>query len=176
MENFPTIYTQRLVLRKLTPDDFPLLVKHANNRKVAQHILNMPHPFDEPQAVFRMHYVVQGFRNKERFVFAIALQDTDELIGEISLHVEQTRNIAQLAYWVAEPFWRQGFATEAALSVIRFGLGTLGLQLIFAECHPDNIASEKVLVKCGMMKNPGSGGILQYVVEAKSASEVRTSP
>jgi hypothetical protein len=35
MENFPTIYTQRLVLRKLTPDDFLLLVKHANNRKIA---------------------------------------------------------------------------------------------------------------------------------------------
>ena len=53
---------------------------------------------------------------------------------------------------------------------------TLGLRLIFAECHPDNIASEKVLVKCGMTKNTGSGGILQYVMEAKSASGIRTFP
>jgi [ribosomal protein S5]-alanine N-acetyltransferase len=166
MEHFPTIYTQRLVLRKLTPDDFSSLVMHANNRKVAQNILNMPYPFSEPQAVFRMHYVVQGFKNKERLVFAVALKDTNELIGEISLHLEKSRNIAQLAYWIGEPFWGRGFATEAAISVIRFGFDTSGFQLIFAECHPDNIASQKVLIKCGMTQKPSSGGILRYVMEA----------
>src|SRR5687767_13632538 len=167
MDIFPTIYTQQLVLRKLTPDDFPSLVKYANNDKIASHILNMPYPFGEPQAVFRMHYVVQGFKNYERFVFAVALLQSNELIGEISLHLEKSRNIAQLAYWVAQPFWGKGFATEAGLSILHFGFHTLELQTIFAECHPDNAASEKVLIKCGMTKNATTGGILQYVIEAK---------
>ncbi len=64
MEFFPELNTKRLKLRKIQVEDIPSLVKYANNKKISDHILNIPYPYQEPDAVFRISYIVQGFKNK----------------------------------------------------------------------------------------------------------------
>jgi ribosomal-protein-alanine N-acetyltransferase len=165
MEVFPELYTQRLKLRQISVDDISSLVKYANNKKIAGHIINITYPYQEPDAVFRISYVVQGFKKRERYVFAIILLDGEEFIGEISLHLDKQRNIAQLGYWIGEPFWDKGITTEATAAILDFGFKKLNLDTIFAECHIENIASEKVLLKNRMKKLGGSGSVFQYRME-----------
>ena len=160
MDYFPTLYTDRLILRKMTVDDIPSLLKHVNNRAITDEILNFPYPYEEPQAVFRISYVHQGFMKKERFVFAITTKEQKELIGEISLHLNQSLNQSEVGYWVGEEFWKQGIATEALGRILQFGFEELALQQIFATHRKENHASEKVLAKNGMKK----GGILPNTV------------
>ena len=117
MEAFPQLYTTRLWLRKINIDDVSSLIKYANNKKIADRILNLSYPYQEPHAVFRISYVHQGFKNKTRYVFAIILKETGELIGEISLHLTDSNKVAQLAYWIGEPFWNKGIATEAVSAI-----------------------------------------------------------
>lgn len=162
MDVFPELNTNRLKLRKMGIEDIPTLVKYANNKKIADNVLNIPYPYQEPDAVFRISYVVQGFKSKARYVFAIIFQESEELIGEIGLHLDNSRNIAQLGYWVGEPFWGKGIATEATGAVLKFGLEKLNLDMIFAECHVENKASEKVLLNNGMKKNGTGGSVTQY--------------
>ena len=162
MEAFPQLHTHRLILRKLGVDDTPSLVRYANNKKIADHILNMPYPFGEPDAVFRISYVYQGFKAKTRYVFAIILRETGELIGEISLHLDPARNGAQLAYWIGEPFWSKGLTTEATGAVLAFGFTQLHLDLIYAECQQQNLASQKVLVNNHLRPAGANGNIVQY--------------
>jgi [ribosomal protein S5]-alanine N-acetyltransferase len=162
MEVFPELNTKRLTLRKIRVEDVPSFVKYANNKKIARNILNIPYPYQEPDAVFRMSYVHQGFKNKTRYVFAIIFKEREELIGEISLHVDSSRNIAQLAYWIGEPFWNKGMATEATKAMLQFGLGKLGLNMVYAECHVDNKASQKVLLNNRMLKAGVSGSVVQH--------------
>jgi ribosomal-protein-alanine N-acetyltransferase len=162
MESFPILYTEHLLLRKLTPDDIPFLVEYANDPEVAENVLNMPHPFQEPDAVFRIRYVVQGFKDGVRFIFAIALYETNQLIGEIAIHVDRLKKTGQLAYWIAKPHRAKGFATEAASAVINFGFKQLHLAKVFAECHTHNDASRKVLEKAGMTKAGVNGSILRF--------------
>ena len=162
MDVFPELNSKRLTLRKISVEDIPALVKYANNKKIADRILNIPYPFGEPDAVFRISYVVQGFKSKARYVFAIIYQKSKELIGEISLHLDYQRNIAQLGYWVAEPFWGKGIATEATEAVLKFGFEQLNLAMIFAECHVENKASEKVLLNNGMKKSSATESVMQY--------------
>ena len=162
MDVFPELNTKRLKLRRIRVEDVPALVRYANNKKIADHILNIPYPFGEPDAVFRISYVVQGFKSKARYVFAIIYLEREELIGEIGLHVDHQKNIAQLGYWVAEPFWGKGVATEATQAVLKFGFEKLDLDLIFAECHVDNKASEKVLLNNGMKKSGAMRPVMQY--------------
>ncbi len=161
MEHFPEVSTQRLKLRKIQIEDVPSLVKYANNKKISDHIINIPFPYQEPDAVFRISYVVQGFKNKVRYVFAIILKETAEFIGEISLHMDH-KSSAQLGYWIGEPFWKKGICTEAVEAVLKFGFETLQLHLIHATCHADNKASEKVLLHNGMIRNKVVGSILEY--------------
>ncbi|MEL6865238.1 MAG: GNAT family N-acetyltransferase [Bacteroidota bacterium] len=150
MQTFPTLYTPRLLLRKIGPDDIPALLKYANNPKIAERIANIPYPYPEPTAVFRISYVVQGFKKGIRYVFAIIEQEREELIGEISLNLSKDRKQAALGYWIGEPFWGQGIGTEALARVLKFGFTQLELQAVFANTHQDNRASQRVLEKNGM--------------------------
>ena len=165
MKDFPQLFTDRLHLRKIHIDDIPLLVKYANNKQVSDHILNIPYPYQEPDAVFRIRYVNEGFKTNSRYVFAIVLKETNEFIGEISLHLDDKKDVAQLAYWIGEPFWKKGFATEAIKAMLAFGFEKLYLYLIFATCDEKNIASIRVLEKNGLQKKGSAGSILQFVVE-----------
>lgn len=162
MEFFPELNTKRLKLRKIQIEDIPSLVKYANNKKISDHVLNIPYPYQEPDAVFRISYVVQGFKNKARYVFAITLKEGSEFIGEISLHLDMHKPIAQLGYWLGEAFWNKGIGTEAAEAVVKFGFEKLNINLIFATCHVENKASEKVLLNNGMRKDNMNGNVIQY--------------
>ncbi|MFT3679527.1 MAG: GNAT family N-acetyltransferase [Ferruginibacter sp.] len=171
MENFPLLYTERILLRKIDIDDVPSLVKYANNKKISDNILNMVYPYQEPDAVFRISYVVQGFKNKTRYVFAIILKSSGEFIGEIGLHLNNDRNAAELGYWVGEPFWNKGIATEAATLVLKFGFEKLGLGIVFATCHAENESSSKVVSKNGMMPKKVQGNVIQYILTKQAYDE-----
>lgn len=162
MEVFPELYTRRLKLRKLGVEDIPALVKYANNKKISDQIINIPFPYHEADAIMRLSYVVQGFKNKTRFVFAITLRETEEVIGEASLHLENDRSVSQLGYWVGEPFWNRGIGSEAVAAIVKFGFENLGLRLICATCHAANTASARVLLKNGMARHGIDGNVIQY--------------
>ena len=164
MNVFLQLNTTRLKLRKIQVEDVPSLVQYANNRKISDNILNIPYPYQEPDAVFRIGYVFQGFKNKTRYVFAIVVKDHEEFIGEISLHLDNAGNLAELGYWIGEPFWNKGIATEAVEAVLKFGFTQLNLNTIYATCHEENIASYKVLTNNGMIKDKTNGSILRYSI------------
>lgn len=162
MDTFPVLHTPRLLMRKITVGDIPSLVKYANNKKISGNIINIPYPYEEPNAVFRISYVHQGFKNKQRYVFAIILKESEEFIGEISLHLDNQKNFAEIGYWIGEPLWNKGIAAEAVKAVLKFGFEKLNLDLIFGNCHTENPASGKVLKKNGMKQAGVNGGVAQY--------------
>ena len=164
MTDFPELSTDRLKLRRIEVDDIPLLVKYANSKKVSDYILNMPYPYQEFDAVCRISYVQQGFKANTRYVFAIVLKATAGFIGEISLHLDNQKNMAQLAYWIGEPLWNNGFVTEAIKAILKFGFERLNLDLIYATCEEDNIASIRVLQKNGMSKTGIGGSVHQHTI------------
>ena len=152
MDAFPELLTTKLRLRKIRPSDISSLLKYCNNKNISDQIINIPYPYLEEDAVFRMNFVLQGFKNKERYVFAISLKDSEELIGEIGLHLDKGNNSAQFGYWIAEPFWGKGIATEALAAILKFGFETLNLNKIYATHYPDNLSSGKVMLNNKMIK------------------------
>src|SRR5207248_2784946 len=61
--------------------------------------------------------------------FAIALKDTDRIIGGIALDGDPGDDTAEpaLGYWLGQPYWRRGFAREAVAALLDYGFRTLGL-------------------------------------------------
>ncbi|WP_300598020.1 GNAT family N-acetyltransferase [Niabella sp.] len=164
MERFPVLYSRRLVLRQLTIDDIPWLVKYANNKRISDSIINIPYPFDEPDAVFRIAYVSRGFKTQKHFSFAIVLENAQHLIGEIGLHIQPEGNTGELGYWLGEPFWNTGLTTEAIGAILDFGFRKLGLDRIFAVCAQQNQASIKVLEKNKMYRQLIAPGMYEYSI------------
>ena len=56
----------------------------------------------------------------------------------------------EIGWWLRRAAWRQGFATEAAAAVLRYGLETLRLREVVADIDPANAASERVATKIGL--------------------------
>lgn len=173
MEAFPELITKNLKLRKIKLSDAPSLIKYAGNKKISDQIINIPFPYGEEDAVFRMNFIYQGFKNKERYVFAITLKNTDELIGEIGLHLDKGNNSAQFGYWIAEPFWGKGIASEALEAILKFGFETLNLNKITATHYPDNPASGKVMINNKMIKEAELKDYFKVNGEYKSVVQYR---
>ncbi|BAV05581.1 GNAT family N-acetyltransferase [Filimonas lacunae] len=154
------------MLRQLHTDDLPALLKYVNNPHITDNIVNFPYPYLEYHAVHRLSYVYQGFVKKSHYVFAMIFRDAEpeELVGEVSLHLNGTGSVAEIGYWIGEPFWGQGITTEAVEAVIRFGFEKLALASIFAECHVDNKGSERVLVRNHMVKQEDKNSVAKYII------------
>jgi RimJ/RimL family protein N-acetyltransferase len=73
-----------------------------------------------------------------------------EFIGWFCLkYVPETVEI-EVGYRLAPSAWGRGYATEGARAVVRYGFDALGLDRIIGLTHPDNGASQRVLLKAGL--------------------------
>jgi RimJ/RimL family protein N-acetyltransferase len=92
-----------------------------------------------------------------RGAFAIALKRADRLIGGVGLDGSTGDESEELAlgYWIGQPYWDNGYGREAVAAIIDYGFRTLGLETIRAHTDPNNGASQKVLLYCGL-KTPES--------------------
>lgn len=152
MDEFPIIDTDRIRLRKPRVKDIPKIMEYANNPKVADMTLNIPHPYKEEDAIFWLNMAHNGFKEKSKFIFAICLLPTDEFIGGIGLRINKRFNRAELGFWIGEPFWNNGYATEAIREVLKCGFEEVNIHKILATHLLNNPASGKVMAKNGMIK------------------------
>ena len=150
MQNFPRIETERLILSGLTEDDLPLVIEYLQEKIFSDLTSNIPFPYRKEDAEFWLKMSKQAFETKKGFTFAIRNKE-EKIIGAIGLH-DREDDKAELGYWMAKPFWNQGFVTEAAKAVIDFGFKELGCNKIYATHFLHNPASGKILEKIGMEK------------------------
>lgn len=152
MNSQPVLDTKRLRLRMPAAKDIPRIVEYANHPQISKMTLNIPYPYKEKDAISWINMANQGFEEKNHFVFAICKQADHQFMGGIGLHINTRFNRAEMGFWIGEPFWNQGYVTEAAGEILRFGFKILHLQKIFATHMINNPASEKVMIKNRMIK------------------------
>ena len=140
----PVLVTERLVLRPPCESDIPSLVLLADNRHVAQMLARMPHPYGEAEA--RAFLATAGSR-RSGVAYAITLAGTGTFVGCAGLN--STDRGLELGYWIGEPYWRRGYATEAAHALIDLAFGTASTQVLHAAVRVINPASRRVIHKCG---------------------------
>ena len=138
--------TTRLKLRGFTESDITNLVSLIGAREVAATTLRIPHPYEERHTREFLASIAQ----EDELRLAIERRSDGQLCGGIGLHPDSQHRRAELGYWLGVPFWGNGYATEAATAVIRYGFEKLHLNRIFASHFEGNIASARVLQKIGM--------------------------
>ena len=98
-----------------------------------------------------LHKAINHF-NQYNFSFFDIYKD-DIFIGIAGLfHLEfnEVNKDIEIGYVLHKKFWGKGYATELAKKIIHYGLYELKLKRLIACCHIGNIASSKVMLKCGM--------------------------
>ncbi len=146
-----TLPPPRLLLRPFAPADAAPLVALAGSYEVAKNTLNIPHPYTAADAQAWLQLTRQHRAQGTTYEFALELQATGAFIGGLGLAPEPRFNRAEVGYWLGEPYWGQGLATEALAAVLRFGFEELGLHKIYATHSAKNSASGRVMAKNGLV-------------------------
>jgi [ribosomal protein S5]-alanine N-acetyltransferase len=93
--------------------------------------------------------------HRTKYFFAIEAKENMEYVGEIGFTLVSsaaTGGIANLGYFILPEHWGYGYTTEAASAVIDFAFQRLSLHKITSGCLAENMASERIMIKCGMVK------------------------
>lgn len=153
---------ERLVLRPFKLADAPDVQRLAGAREIAATTLNIPHPYEDGVAEAWISKHQETFDQGKGVTLAITFRTNGRLIGAISLMDIRSKHQAELGYWIGKPYWNQGYCTEAARAMLRYGFQVLELQRIHA-CHLSrNPASGRVMQKLGMQHE---GRRRQHVVK-----------
>ena len=141
----PVLVTERLVMRPPHDDDVPDLARLANNRRIAEMLARMPHPYGEAEA----HAFVEMARQKGRpgATYAVTLAETGAFLGCAGLNA--TDRGLEMGYWIGEPHWKKGYATEAAHALVDLAFRVTGIEALHVSCRVINPASRRVIHKCG---------------------------
>jgi RimJ/RimL family protein N-acetyltransferase len=151
MREPPTIDTERLVLRPFALSDAKDVQRLAGDMDVADTTLNIPHPYEDGMAEEWISSQPSKFEAGEQCTLAIVRRGSRELIGAIGLGLVPRFDRAELGYWIGRPYWGNGYCTEAARAVLRYGFSQLGLNRIHASHFTRNPASGRVMRKIGMV-------------------------
>ncbi|GAB0154994.1 GNAT family N-acetyltransferase [Chryseobacterium sp. Alg-005] len=151
MKKLPDIETERLILSQLKEEDIPFIVEYLQERDFSELTSNIPYPYTEKDAEFWLKVSKETFEMKTGFTFAIRNKKNRIIIGAIGLH-DRGDDKAELGYWLAKPFWNNGFVTEAAKAILVFGFKELQFNKIYATHFIHNPASGKIMQKIGMEK------------------------
>ncbi|WP_298817723.1 GNAT family N-acetyltransferase [uncultured Roseibium sp.] len=160
-------------LDKPRMDDLADLVFLANNKTVAANLAAMPHPYTIENA---RALVKQADRVRDKSaLFAIRLKSTGRLVGVAKYAPVDSEGPVHIGYWLGEPFWGRGLATEAVHALVDHAFTYHDINELQGSCRVTNPASRRVLIKSGfqfrdqaMIRSIGAGGsvpIERYTLE-----------
>lgn len=86
----------------------------------------------------------------EAYGFGVFCRKSDALIGMVAINeLYHTFNMASIGYWIADDYQGQGLGTAAVNALIEFCFSQLKVTRIEVVCAPENLASQKLIEKCG---------------------------
>lgn len=161
--NLPIIETERLRLRKLSMRDASDVFEYASVPEVAEHV-TWEHHRNISDSMHFLRIMIQQYDDGTPSPWGIIYKDIGKLVGTIGFHVWSPQNsFAEVGYALSIHYWNKGIMTEAYNEVIKFGFERMKLNRIEATCKLANLASEKVMLKCGMSYE----GIMKQKLYAK---------
>ncbi|PXY42297.1 N-acetyltransferase [Flavobacterium cheongpyeongense] len=149
---FPVIETERLLLRRITDDDVNEVFELRSNPETMKYI---PRPLVKTteDALGHIAMIEDKIVTNTGINWGITLKGNPKLLGIIGYYRMQPENYrAEIGYMLLPEFNGKGIITEAVKHLIAYGFNDLKLHSIEAVIDPENFASEKVLQKCGFIK------------------------
>ena len=136
-----------VLIRQWKNEDLDNLVLYANNIQVWNNLRNyFPHPYTEEHG---KAWLEKNIGTEPVLNFAIDLDGA--AIGGIGIILNSDVYVmsAEIGYWIGEPFWGLGIATEAVRQMIEYIFYYFDIVRVYAEVFEHNKSSMRVLEKNG---------------------------
>ncbi|MFA6119340.1 MAG: GNAT family N-acetyltransferase [Parachlamydiales bacterium] len=159
---FITIETQRLLIRSYENEDFNDCISLYGDEKITKFFDHgKPRNGEEVKKIIDKKGRKYFLAGKPFGLFSIFLKDSMSFIGQIDLVPTKHLGIAEVGFILNEQFHNQGLGTEALKAILTEYIDEINqnkslkcielpIYKIIATAHPQNIASNKLLLKIGM--------------------------
>ena len=144
--------TDRLILRRFVDGDAEAMFRNwANDQEVTKYLRWRAHENTEMTDKILTEWIPR-YKNDDFYQWTIILkEESDEPIGTITVvdsryHV----NMVHIGYCIGRKWWNRGITSEALKTLIKFFFEEVGINRVEAQHDPNNPASGKVMMKCGM--------------------------
>ena len=148
------IFTNRLLLRRWRESDVLPFAQICADVEVMRHIGS-----GNPMTLTQVHADIATYEacwHHHGFgQFAVELKASKRFIGFAGLGnhtlLPQFQFFTEIGWRFARNVWGQGYATEAAKAVLEYANIGHGITDIISICQVDNLASERVMQKIGLV-------------------------
>jgi RimJ/RimL family protein N-acetyltransferase len=147
-----SIQTERLALRRFTPQDLDPLSRLYSDPEVTRYIGGLK---TREQAAEMLHDRILAYYDQHP---GLGVWATEERAGGAFIGIHLLNHIhgepdIQVGYVLSREHWGRGYATEMCVALLRYGFAELGLPRIVAITDRPNVASQRVLIKAGLHRN-----------------------
>jgi len=142
-----SIQTNRLNIRAFSPQDAQDLYEYLSDPLVYQYEPG------EPINLKQAFSYASDMANNEHF-WAVESRSEKKVIGQLYFCQQEPKQLMtwELGYIMSPHFQQQGYGSEAAQTLVKYGFQQLGVHRVQAHCNPGNIASWKLLEKIGFRR------------------------
>ncbi|MBH1939664.1 GNAT family N-acetyltransferase [Mobilitalea sibirica] len=161
------INTDRLVIRDHVEDDLDAMHSLLSDEKAMFYLPDIrTRNLEETKRNLQTAMEEANSDNRTKYFFAILDKDSQEYIGEIGFTKAidcDYGNVMNLGYFIKENYWGKGIVTQACKAIINYAFHNLHTIKIETGCITDNIGSEKVMKKLGMIKEAEFKNMFYYI-------------
>ena len=138
-------------IRKWRLDDAKDLAHALNNKNILNNLRDgLPYPYTEADAT---DFIGAMLSADENSTYAFAIDVDGKAIGSIGAFRQDNihSKSAEIGYYIAEECWGKGIMTQAVNAVCEYLFNNTDIIRVYAEPFKRNVASCKVLEKCGFV-------------------------
>ncbi|KAF5368979.1 hypothetical protein D9758_003029 [Tetrapyrgos nigripes] len=153
----PIIALKNVVVRPYQSEDLETMCHHANNKKIAQYMMNTfpsPYTLEAGRYWLGMKLEEQTNPSKKPKDFVIAVDEGNTCIGGIGLKPgsDVQERYMEVGYWISEEFWGRGITTEVLKAFLSFVWREYpNVERLGGTVYSGNEASVRVLKKAGFV-------------------------
>jgi RimJ/RimL family protein N-acetyltransferase len=140
------IETQRLLIRPFEANDWRAVYSYMADPAVTAYL---------PEGLLtesQTREFVDRQLGEEAEAYAVILKAEDKQIGHMVYHPWFAPQTYEIGWVFHKAYHGQGYASEAAWALLRYGFEELRLHRVIATCQPENIPSWRVMEKIGLRR------------------------
>ena len=145
--------TNRLILRDFVESDWEAMLAYQQKPLYLRYNAWTDRTPEAVREFLQMFLDHQKQDPRNKFQLAVTLKATGQLIGNCGVRRNSVKSFeGDIGYEFDPEHWGNGYATEAARAMLRFGFLEMYLHRITGHCVADNLGSAHVLEKLGMRR------------------------
>ena len=145
------IETERLILRKMTHDDFDALYAVLSDEEAMRHY---PAPFDRDRIRGWIEWNLENYSRYGFGLWSVVLKENGGVIGDCGITMQniEGRMLPEIGYHIRRDLWRRGYAREAARAVWNWAFRNTSFDALYSYMKYTNAASLGTALSAGMRK------------------------